>query len=236
MMQRTGAEPAHPPGSRRRWRARADGHRGTQRARARHGAAGAEHRCARSHIVRGWPGDRRVRCRHPLHPGRLDPGQRRQRRSRTGHGAAARRPGAERQSPIFLMASRKLAGSVSVETATLADEYIWILADTAPFIAGRVQAAIERYLEALLPPMQLRSRYEREREYSWAAPGHQGGVAFLKSPVGGCSSISTARTCFAPTWASSVARSARCSATAVRSARASATSRASSAPTAHTRC
>ena len=53
--------------------------------------------------------------------------------------------------PIFLMASRKLAGSVSVETATLADEYIWILADTAPFIAGRVQAAIERYLEALLP-------------------------------------------------------------------------------------
>ena len=60
--------------------------------------------------------------------------------------------------PIFLMASRKLAGSVSVETATLADEYIWILADTAPFIAGRVQAAIERYLEALLPPMQLRSR------------------------------------------------------------------------------
>jgi arginine decarboxylase len=48
--------------------------------------------------------------------------------------------------PIFLMASRKIAGSVSVETATLADEYIWILADTAPFIAGRVQASIERYL------------------------------------------------------------------------------------------
>ena len=28
------------------------------------------------------------------------------------------------------------------------------------------------------------ARYDREREYSWAAPGHQGGVAFLKSPVG----------------------------------------------------
>jgi arginine decarboxylase len=27
------------------------------------------------------------------------------------------------------------------------------------------------------------ARY-RDREYSWAAPGHQGGVAFLKSPVG----------------------------------------------------
>ena len=48
--------------------------------------------------------------------------------------------------PIFLMASRKLAGTVSVEVATLADEFIWILDDTASFISGRVQAAIERYI------------------------------------------------------------------------------------------
>ena len=87
--------------------------------------------------------------------------------------------------PIFLMASRKLSGSVGVEVATLADEFIWILEDTAAFIGGRVQAAIERYLETLLPPYAAAlARYDREREYSWAAPGHQGGVAFLKSPVG----------------------------------------------------
>ena len=87
--------------------------------------------------------------------------------------------------PIFLMASRKLAGSVGVEVATLADEFIWILEDTAAFIGGRVQAAIERYLDTLLPPYAAAlARYDREREYSWAAPGHQGGVAFLKSPVG----------------------------------------------------
>ena len=87
--------------------------------------------------------------------------------------------------PIFLMASRKLAGTVSVEVATLADEFIWILDDTASFIAAASQAAIERYLEALLPPYAAAlARYDREREYSWAAPGHQGGVAFLKSPVG----------------------------------------------------
>src|SRR5918995_1463766 len=87
--------------------------------------------------------------------------------------------------PIFLLASRKLAGTVGVEVATLADEFIWIHDDTAPFIAGRVQAAMERYLESLLPPYAAAlARYDREREYSWAAPGHQGGVAFLKSPVG----------------------------------------------------
>src|SRR5678816_233171 len=65
--------------------------------------------------------------------------------------------------PVFLMASRKLAGTVGVEVATLADEFIWIHDDTAPFIAGRVQAAIERYLESLLPPYAAAlARYDRE--------------------------------------------------------------------------
>jgi arginine decarboxylase len=83
------------------------------------------------------------------------------------------------------MASRNLAGSVSAEVATLADEFIWILDDTASFVSGRVQASVDRYIANLLPPYAAAlARYDREREYSWAAPGHQGGVAFLKSPVG----------------------------------------------------
>ncbi len=87
--------------------------------------------------------------------------------------------------PIFLLASRKLAGTVSVEVATLADEFVWIFDDTASFVSGRIEGAIDRYIEALLPPYAAAlARYNREREYSWAAPGHQGGVAFLKSPVG----------------------------------------------------
>jgi len=87
--------------------------------------------------------------------------------------------------PVFLMADRKVAGTVTIEVATLADEFVWILEDTAGFVAGRVSAAIERYIQQLLPPFAAAlARYDREREYSWAAPGHQGGVAFLKSPVG----------------------------------------------------
>jgi len=87
--------------------------------------------------------------------------------------------------PIFLMAGRKMAGTVSVEVAQLSDEFIWILEDTASFIASRVQSAIERYLSQLLPPYAAAlASYNRDSEYSWAAPGHQGGVAFLKSPVG----------------------------------------------------
>lgn len=87
--------------------------------------------------------------------------------------------------PIFLLADRKFAGSVTIEVATLADEFIWVLEDTAAFVGGRVVAAIGRYLEGLLPPFTAAlARYDREREYSWAAPGHQGGIAFLKSPIG----------------------------------------------------
>ena len=87
--------------------------------------------------------------------------------------------------PIFLMASRAIGGSVTVEVMSLADEFIWILEDTPSFISGRVQGAIDRYANALLPPyFAALMRYDREKEYSWAAPGHQGGIAFLKSPVG----------------------------------------------------
>src|SRR3954464_3172753 len=87
--------------------------------------------------------------------------------------------------PIFLVADRKVAGTITIEVATLADEFVWLLEDTAAFVAGRTQAAVERYLQGLLPPFAAAlAGYEREREYSWAAPGHQGGVAFLRSPVG----------------------------------------------------
>ena len=57
--------------------------------------------------------------------------------------------------------------------------------DTAGFVAGRAVAAIHRYMQELVPPFAAAlARYDREREYSWAAPGHQAGVAFLRSAVG----------------------------------------------------
>lgn len=87
--------------------------------------------------------------------------------------------------PVFLMADRNAKKSITVEAMELADEFVWMLEDTAPFIAGRVVAAIQRYLEHLLPPCtDALIRYTLKDEHSWAAPGHQGGIAFTKSPVG----------------------------------------------------
>jgi arginine decarboxylase len=64
-------------------------------------------------------------------------------------------------------------------------EYIHLFGDTPAFIANRVDFAVERYHEQLLPPyFRALKKYTDQGAYSWDAPGHMGGVAFLKHPVG----------------------------------------------------
>src|SRR4051812_28344369 len=87
--------------------------------------------------------------------------------------------------PVFLMAERGEAASIPTSVMEMVNEYIWTLEDTAAFVGGRVAAAIRRYMGGLLPPMaQALTRFSQQYEYSWHTPGHTGGTAFLKSPVG----------------------------------------------------
>jgi arginine decarboxylase len=87
--------------------------------------------------------------------------------------------------PIFLIAKRSTEQSITIDAMEQADELVWLLQDTAAFIAGRVLAAMDRYIAGLVPPFfRALLDYNREQEYAWAVPGHQGGVGFLKTPVG----------------------------------------------------
>src|SRR5262245_34078485 len=87
--------------------------------------------------------------------------------------------------PIFLMAERGEASSIPIEVMEMVDEFIWTLEDTAAFVGGRVAAAVRRYLEVMMPPLAAAlMKFSQEYEYSWHTPGHTGGTAFLKSPVG----------------------------------------------------
>ena len=87
--------------------------------------------------------------------------------------------------PIFLIARRDDAATLTSEVMREADELIWMLEDTTFFIAGRVLAAIRRYREAIVPPLtKALISFAQTYEYSWHTPGHTGGTAFLKSPVG----------------------------------------------------
>ena len=87
--------------------------------------------------------------------------------------------------PIFLMAERGEATAIPLDVMEMVNEYMWTLEDTAAFVGGRVVAASRRYLDVMLPPLAAAlMKFNQEYEYSWHTPGHTGGTAFLKSPVG----------------------------------------------------
>ncbi|GAB1439666.1 arginine decarboxylase [Providencia sp.] len=88
--------------------------------------------------------------------------------------------------PVFLLSDREEAlTAFDRKMMEQVDEFAWLLEDSADFIAGRVLAAIIRYRANLLPPlMKSLIKYSDVHEYSWAAPGHQGGVGFTKTPAG----------------------------------------------------
>jgi arginine/lysine/ornithine decarboxylase len=88
------------------------------------------------------------------------------------------------RSPAFLFGKRSQVPSIPLETLKLADEFLWLTEDTPTFMAGRIEAALERYRENLLPPMFASMlRQERVHDYAFGTPGHLGGTAFLKTPV-----------------------------------------------------
>jgi arginine/lysine/ornithine decarboxylase len=87
--------------------------------------------------------------------------------------------------PIFLMAERRDTAKLTIDVMQQVDEFVWTLEDTAAFVSGRVEAAARRYVNEILPPMiAALGQFARTHEYSWHTPGHTGGTAFLKSPVG----------------------------------------------------
>jgi arginine decarboxylase len=87
--------------------------------------------------------------------------------------------------PIFLIANRTLVSQLPLEVVKQVHEYIHLFGDTPAFIANRVDFAVEQYHAQLLPPyFRELKKYTDQGAYSWDAPGHMGGVAYLKHPVG----------------------------------------------------
>lgn len=88
--------------------------------------------------------------------------------------------------PVFLLSDRgTVTKDIHIALMEQISEFAWILEDSADFIAGRIVAAMRRYRQNLLPPlMSAILKYNQTHEYSWAVPGHQGGVGFTKTPAG----------------------------------------------------
>ncbi len=91
----------------------------------------------------------------------------------------------DRRLPIFLIADKTQLPDIPLEVVKEVHEYIYLGQDTPDFIAGRVDFASRRYYEELLPPyFRELKKFTEDAAYSWDAPGHMGGVAYLKHPVG----------------------------------------------------
>ena len=62
---------------------------------------------------------------------------------------------------------------------------LYLYEDTVAFLARQVARAARNYLDGLLPPFfKALVHHTAESNYSWHTPGHGGGVAYRKSPVG----------------------------------------------------
>ncbi len=96
-------------------------------------------------------------------------------------GLRARHP----QLPIFVLADRSSVEELPMDVMRQINGYAWKLEDTPSFVASRVEEARHEYLAPLLPPFfEALARFTKEARYSWHTPGHSGGTAFLKTPVG----------------------------------------------------
>jgi arginine decarboxylase len=87
--------------------------------------------------------------------------------------------------PIFLHGETRTSRHIPNDVLRELHGFIHMFEDTPEFIARYVVREAKTYLESLPPPFfRALVHYAADGSYSWHCPGHSGGVAFLKSPVG----------------------------------------------------
>ena len=87
--------------------------------------------------------------------------------------------------PIFLYGETRTSRHIPNDVLREMHGFIHMFEDTPEFIARYVVREAKSYLDSLAPPFfRALTHYAADGSYSWHCPGHSGGVAFLKSPVG----------------------------------------------------
>jgi arginine decarboxylase len=87
--------------------------------------------------------------------------------------------------PIFLYGETRTSRHLPNDVLRELHGFIHMFEDTPEFVARYIIREARAYLETLAPPFfRALTHYAQDGSYSWHCPGHSGGVAFLKSPVG----------------------------------------------------
>jgi arginine decarboxylase len=87
--------------------------------------------------------------------------------------------------PIFLFGNELTAERVPAAVLRHANAFMRLFEDSPEFLARSITRSATLYLQRLAPPMfRALMAYTFSASYSWHTPGHGGGTAFRKSPVG----------------------------------------------------
>ena len=87
--------------------------------------------------------------------------------------------------PIYVYGETKTSRHIPNDILRELHGFIHMFEDTPEFVARHIIREAKSYLEGIQPPFfKELIDYAEEGSYSWHCPGHSGGVAFLKSPIG----------------------------------------------------
>jgi len=87
--------------------------------------------------------------------------------------------------PIYVYGETKTSRHLPNDVLRELHGFIHMYEDTPEFMARHIIREARAYLEGIQPPFfKALLDYAEDGSYSWHCPGHSGGVAFLKSPVG----------------------------------------------------
>ena len=87
--------------------------------------------------------------------------------------------------PIYVYGETKTSRHIPNDILRELHGFIHMFEDTPEFVARHILREAKSYLEGVQPPFfKALLDYAEDGSYSWHCPGHSGGVAFLKSPVG----------------------------------------------------
>ena len=87
--------------------------------------------------------------------------------------------------PIYVHGETKTSRHMPNDVLRELHGFIHMFEDTPEFVARHIIREAKSYLEGIQPPFfKALLDYAEDGSYSWHCPGHSGGVAFLKSPVG----------------------------------------------------
>ncbi|MEO5699191.1 MAG: arginine/lysine/ornithine decarboxylase [Casimicrobiaceae bacterium] len=87
--------------------------------------------------------------------------------------------------PIYLYGETRTSRHIPNDLLRELHGFIHMFEDTPEFVARHIIREARSYLDSLSPPFfRALVEYAQDGSFSWHCPGHSGGVAFLKSPVG----------------------------------------------------